>query len=220
MTTRTGALDTIPRHGHKQNEQMLHIDHSTSHEKVADALLDQIRWHFEHTDASTLRSMLERMVHNEPQESADHAVNVLVDNLSQGRKYSPEETLTMELELLGQAFELRRKLLNGALTTIQVAQLLGTRRQTPHDRVRSGTLLGVEENGRWLFPYWQFDPTGPNGVVSGLPEILRALQISALAKANWLTLPNPYLEGRSPLQALKAGEVERVVDIARAVGAN
>jgi len=101
-----------------------------------------------------------------------------------------------------------------------VALLLGTKRQTPHDRVRSGTVLGIEENGHWLFPYWQFDASGPNGVVSGLPATLRALRTSAIARANWLTLTNAYLEGRSPLQALKAGEVERVVDIARAVGAN
>jgi hypothetical protein len=102
----------------------------------------------------------------------------------------------------------------------QDAKLLGTKRQTPHDCVKSDTLLGIEEKGRWLFPYWQFDPAGPNGVVDGLACALRALRTSAVAKANWFTLPNLYLEERTPIQALKDGDSVRVVDMARAVGTN
>lgn len=143
----------------------------------------------------------------------------LVRALSEGRQYTPEEAILLELEAQRQAFARRRELLRGALTSTQVAELLGTKRQTPHDRLRSQTLLAVEEHGRWLFPYWQFDAGGPNGVVAGMPDVLKALDISALAKVSWLTTPNPYLEGRTPLQALKEGQIAQVVDQARAVGA-
>ena len=146
--------------------------------------------------------------------------NPMVATLSHGRRYTPNETRVMELEAQKRAFAMRRELLEGALTTAQTAELLGTKRQTPHDRLKSGTLLALEDNGRWLFPYWQFDANGAKGIIEGLPETLHALNISAFAKANWLTLPNPYLEGRTPIQALKAGDVRRVVDIAQAVGAN
>ena len=144
----------------------------------------------------------------------------MIAALSQGRKYTLREAQLLELEAQRRAFAIRREMLKEALTTRQVAELLGTKRQTPHDRIKSGKLLALEDNGRRLFPYWQFDATGANGVIEGLPETLKALTLSAFAKANWLTLPNPYLEGRTPVQALKAGDFRRVVDIAQAVGAN
>ena len=77
MTTRTKLPDTVTRRGRKQAGQVWPIEHPDSHAKVADALLDQLRVRFEHIDASTLRSMLERLTHNEAQASADRAVNAL-----------------------------------------------------------------------------------------------------------------------------------------------
>ena len=100
-----------------------------------------------------------------------------------------------------------------------MAGLLGTTRQTPHDRAGKGKLLAVMDQGRLRFPAWQFDPDGPDGVVAGLSDVLRALDASPLGKASWLTRPNPYLEGRPPLQALRDGDLARVLDQARAVGA-
>ncbi|HET9014241.1 MAG TPA: helix-turn-helix domain-containing protein, partial [Thermomicrobiaceae bacterium] len=112
----------------------------------------------------------------------------------------------------------RRELLAGALTASQVARLLGTSRQTPHDRLRAGTLVAVLEDGAWRFPAWQFDPNGDNGVVHGLPDVIRALDVSPIAKISWITRPNPLLDGDTPLACLKAGQVARVVALARAVG--
>jgi hypothetical protein len=86
--------------------------------------------------------------------------------------------------------------------------------------VKGGTLLAVLDRGVWRFPAWQFDPEGPDGVVEGLPEVLRALEVSPLAKASWLVRPNQYLEGRTPLAALKEGRVEAVRSAAEAVGAS
>ena len=47
---------------------------------------------------------------------------------------------------------------------------------------------------------------------------MRTLDVSQLSKVSWLTRPNPYLEDRTPLDALKDGDRDRVVDAARAVG--
>lgn len=193
-----------------------------------DSLLEAMRARLERADAVSLQAMLDRLVGYDRSQTTktaetsgnEHDIAEAINMLTQGRRYSPEETLLMELEMQRRAFDTRRELLKGALTSTEVARLLGTQRQTPHDRLKSGTLLGIEENGRWMFPYWQFDASGPNGVVCGLPETLRALQISAIAKAKWLTLSNAYLEGRTPLAALKDGDIARVVDTALAVGAN
>jgi hypothetical protein len=97
--------------------------------------------------------------------------------------------------------------------------MLGTSRQTPHDRVKNKTLLAIEDNGQLRFPLWQFDAESPNGVIEGLPDVLRALSAGPLGQARWLTTSRPVFEGRTPLEALKHGEKELVLVEARGVGA-
>ena len=116
------------------------------------------------------------------------------------------------------SFAYRRKLLEGALTASQVAELLHTSCQTPHDRLVGGTLLAAIHHGAFRFPLWQFDPDGENGVVTGLPAVIRALHVSPIAKISWLTHANPLLDGETPLSFLKAGQVDRVLVLARAAG--
>jgi hypothetical protein len=137
-----------------------------------------------------------------------------------GRHFSEKERVELEMETLGRHFLHRRQLLQGAFTASQVAEMLSTSRQTPHDRVRSQTLLAIKDNGMLRFPFWQFDLTGPNGVIEGLPQVLKALQMSDYAKLNWLTRPNPYLDNLTPIEALKRGEKERVLREAVAAGAD
>lgn len=140
--------------------------------------------------------------------------------LTGGRAYTEKERLEREASSIARYFQWRQELLKGSLSATEVARLLGTCRQTPHDRVKAGTLLAVRERGGLRFPRWQFAPEGPDGVLPGFPEVLRALDVSPLAKVSWFTRPNPTLEGRTPLEALKAGEVERLVPIARGVEAS
>ncbi len=141
----------------------------------------------------------------------------LVTELTGGRTYSEKERLALEAASVARFFQKRRELLADSLTATEAARLLGTSRQTPHDRTEAGTMLGVHERGGLRFPRWQFDPEGPNGVIAGLPLVLSALETAPLAKAAWFVRPNPYLEGSTPLEVLKSGEVERLVSAARAV---
>lgn len=78
-------------------------------------------------------------------------------------------------------------------------------------------MLGVLDNGVWRYPIWQFDPEGPNGVVDGLPDVLKALTVSELAKASWLTRTNQVLK-TTPIEALKQGRKKDVITEALAVG--
>lgn len=138
--------------------------------------------------------------------------------LTGDRRFSAEERTEAEVDMLRRSFERRRALLDGALSTNQVAKLLGVSRQTPHDRLETGSLLAVMDRGAYRFPRWQFDPNGEDGVVQGLPAVLRALDASPLAKAAWLTRANPMLDGNPPLACLADGHVKRVIALARAVG--
>jgi hypothetical protein len=146
------------------------------------------------------------------------ATPAAVEALAGGRVWSPAERVEAEIEVLARSFARRRALLADTLTASQVARLLNTSRQTPHDRVASGTLLAVLDRGAWRFPLWQFDPQGPDGVVAGLPAVLRALSVTPLAKLSWLTSPNAQFDGATPLEHLRAGELERVVALAHGVG--
>lgn len=136
-----------------------------------------------------------------------------------GRDFSDRERIQLEMETLAHHFLNRRQLLDGSFTAPQVAKLLRTSRQTPHDRLASQTLLAIKDNGMLRFPSWQFDPAGPDGVIDGLPQVLKALQMSDYAKLNWLTRPTPYLDNLTPIEILKRGEKERVIQEATDAGA-
>ena len=163
----------------------------------------------------------------EPQDAGNgaDAKNALVEQLTGGRTYDARARAELEFSNLQRAFERRRRLLEGALTAAQVSALMGSKsRQTPHDRREAGTLLAIGDNGVWKFPLWQFDPDGPGGVVSGLPETLRALGESGFAsplqQAGFLLQPSPTLGGRTALEALREGDADNVIALARGVGAS
>jgi hypothetical protein len=151
-------------------------------------------------------------------ETVDSAADALANAIT-GKSFSRQERIQLEMETLSKHFQHRRQLLESSLTAVQVAQLLGTSRQTPHDRVSSQTLLAIRDNGKLCFPSWQFDPEGSDGVIEGFPAVLKTLEISDYAKLNWLTRVNPYLDGQTPIQALKTGQKEHVLAEASAVGA-
>jgi hypothetical protein len=121
--------------------------------------------------------------------------------------------------VLDAAFKARAELLAESYSTQQVATLLRVSRQTPHDRVKAKALLAIEDKNSLWFPAFQFDADGPSGVVQGLPEVLALLAVGPVAQARWLSRPSAVLEGRSPMQALKAGELARVKGEARGVTA-
>jgi hypothetical protein len=130
---------------------------------------------------------------------------------------SASEQALLAFRSLLQFFEARRDLLDGALTAPQVAELLGVSRQTPLNRVRDNTLLAVLDRGAYRFPVWQFDQQGEDGVLPGLPDVLAALKPQQpFAKLVWLGRPNPTLAGREPLDLLREGEIEPVMDAAHA----
>ena len=132
---------------------------------------------------------------------------------------APKDPAQLEFEALQARFASRRDLLQHCIGTNDVVRLLGLRnRQTPLDRLKARTLLAIREQGQWRFPLWQFGPDGPDGVIAGLPEVLAALPVADLSKARWLQRPQPLLDGQTPLQALRAGQLDRVLAEARAVG--
>ncbi len=135
-----------------------------------------------------------------------------------GKSYTPDERLKLELEMLGKSYQYRQELLADAVSSQDLAQAIGTTRQTIHNRLKQGKLLAILDSGQYRFPIWQLDPQGPDGALEGLPVVLKALQVPEFAKLSWLKTPNPVFDGSTPVEMLKQGEWERVLLEAPAVG--
>lgn len=162
-----------------------------------------------------IAARLEQALSNVP---ADTDGSTVREALMQTQTFSPQERLEWEATNTARYFQKRRELLQDSLSAPEVAQLLGTTRQTPHDRVKAGTLLAVRDRGGLRFPRWQFDAAAPDGVLDGLPDVLKALDVSALRKISWFVRPQVQLEGKTPLEVLRAGHATQLVRVARTVG--
>jgi hypothetical protein len=107
----------------------------------------------------------------------------------------------------------------GMLDGSDVAKLLGMTAAGVHKRYQAGQLLGIREEKRRIdYPALQFD--GPR-VVRDLPRVLAALaenEIDEWSQLRFLAGANARLGGRTPVDALKAGDVDAVLAAARAFG--
>lgn len=107
----------------------------------------------------------------------------------------------------------------GAYTLAEVQRLMrGISRQAVNNRVRDGSILAVPgPSNRASYPVVQFLKDGMP--VDGLKEVRQALKTeSSWILLNFLVNDEPKLDGRKPIDLLKAGELEPVVELARRVG--
>jgi hypothetical protein len=182
------------------------------------AVLDQLRR--APLDPPAQAALLQALTSVAPREGA---VTAKADGpLAEWLGEPPANAAQLEFEALRRSFALRHQLLASTIGTAEVNELLAAgSRQTVHDRLRAGTLLGILDQGKWRFPLWQFDADGPNGVIDGLAQVLQALQalqVSNLAKARWLQKPHPVFGGSTPLDLLRHGRLEDVLAEAGQVG--
>ena len=107
----------------------------------------------------------------------------------------------------------------GAYDLDQVRTLMGgVTRQAVEKRVQEGSLLAVPgPSNRRSFPTLQFN--GDGTLVAGLREVREALPTrNAWTILNFLAQPDDRLDGRKPIDLLKAAEIKLVLEAARRVG--
>lgn len=107
----------------------------------------------------------------------------------------------------------------GAYDLDQVRVMMnGISRQMVDRKVRDGSLLAVPgPSNRRAYPTVQFTSDGT--VAPGLKAVKEALPTdNPWVVLNFLVRPDPRLDGRKPIDLLKAGEIDLVVDAARRVG--
>jgi len=82
--------------------------------------------------------------------------------------------------------------------------------------IRKGTVIAYHKGGgNYAVPVWQFQRAG--GVVEDLPEVLHTLRTKAvgygqISPFTFLLQADPVTDGRTPLAALRAGELQKVLD--------
>jgi hypothetical protein len=107
----------------------------------------------------------------------------------------------------------------GSYSLEEVRRLLsGVSRQAVEKRVREGRLLAVVgQNNKRFYPVAQFNDDG--SVVEGLHAVQDAMATrNGYAVLNFLVNPATQLGNRKPIDLLKQGEIERVVEAAAGVG--
>lgn len=108
----------------------------------------------------------------------------------------------------------------------------------------SRDLLALSIDGQRHYPAWQYvggpdpqplrrpngksdpvgrsmiwtPPPGPLRVLPGLHETLRAFDDTPWAAVSFMTVPHAYLNGDTPLQRLRAGDIAPVVEAAELYG--
>lgn len=103
-----------------------------------------------------------------------------------------------------------------ALTQRDTARLLG---KTEQAVAKDARLLRVRgRDGRPAYPVLQFDGRAQ---VAGVDQVLAALRdvVQPLTAASFLTAPHRGLDGRTPVDALRAGDRDAVLLIARRLAA-
>jgi hypothetical protein len=107
------------------------------------------------------------------------------------------------------------KAAGGAFTLDEVCQLMGqVSRQVVERRVREGRLLAVPgPSNRRVYPALQFRADGQ--VLPGIKDVLAALPTeNPRAILNFLVNPDSRLDDRKPIDLLKAGQTNLVVQAA------
>lgn len=111
---------------------------------------------------------------------------------------------------------MRKKLFEaagGLLSVSKVAAMLGISRQAVDKRRKADQLLAVNIGKRgFLYPACQFED---DRVIEGVAKILPEMKtLSSWSALRFLVNENDRLDGRTPIQALHQGELERVVGAA------
>ena len=105
----------------------------------------------------------------------------------------------------------------GVLSGEEAAELLGISRQAVDKRRRNGQLIGLTQGRRgYAYPAWQFDA---GRTVSNLDTVLDALKDhDSWMQFAFFVNPNDLLRGKTPLEQLRSGEIEAVLQAAASYG--
>lgn len=133
------------------------------------------------------------------------------------RTHDPEAAAAAVARGLARERRTRAELVADSYSTREVAALLGISSAAVTKRRTKNGLVAFRHQGDWRYPRWQIMGSD---VLPGVVAAWRALpdRHDALGLVKWFTLHARQLGDRTPLDALRAGDVDAVVDAASYVG--
>jgi len=130
------------------------------------------------------------------------------------------EVSTVRIDPLAKArargVSLRQRILarDDMLTLAEAAQALGLTPPAVNDRFRASKLIALEAGARGRrYPAWQFEDEIAGRPLETVLEVLKGL--SPWATYRFFTTPDSTLEDETPLDVLRRGDIEAVVEAAR-----
>jgi biotin operon repressor len=102
----------------------------------------------------------------------------------------------------------------GCANSEEIAETLGISRQAINKRRNQGQLIGLSRGkGKYIYPLWQFTDTGKT--LFGLEAVLKQLQqIDPWTQVAFFLNSNVRLEDKTPLEMLRIGKIESVINSA------
>jgi hypothetical protein len=138
----------------------------------------------------------------------DHVVGALASL----QPKTPGEEMREQFEAI------RNRILDEALPTRDVSRRLRITGEAIRKRLERKELFGLKVGRDYRFPEWQFDARSSSGVLPGLCDVLKAIGLAPIEIAGWFERRMTELDDRSPIEALRAGDIDAVVDAAKAAG--
>lgn len=172
-------------------------------------------------------ALIERLAQYASDEVIAAALQAPTDLGGLARLLSDTASFGMELdridpfaEAIARGAEAKQELLaaaGGGWGSPRVAAHLGITRQAVDKRRRAGRLLALQSGrGDWLYPVCQFTD---DGVLPGIDRYLAAFPASGgWTRLDVLLAPAEEIGDRSPLEALRQGNVEAAVRVASMFG--
>jgi hypothetical protein len=136
----------------------------------------------------------------------------IVGSVRSLQKKTPGEEMRERFEAI------RNRIMDEALSTAEVSRRLRISGEAIRKRLSRKELFGLKLGRDYRFPAWQFDPRSESGVVTGVYQVLEVTVLDPLELAYWFENPMEALEGLSPIDALRAGNLEDVIAAAEAAG--
>jgi hypothetical protein len=166
---------------------------------------DQFVRMFDAADAREQQLLVDAVSPDQPEE---------LDEDLFGPAPSTVEVRAAELSQLRRRFADRRRIAETALTREEAAELLGVTAQAITDYLAKGQLVGIKNGRAWVLPSWEFDPDVERGIVPGIARLRQAFPGGVVSLTRWVTRPSIDLGERTPRDALAAGDVDKVIDVA------